>query len=1004
METLDLQPVPKNIPPVVDPNSPEAMLRPDELNDTSLAEEDAKTIPTVVNKPQDQTQSFVDLQPITKEEPALDLQPVQKETGLDLQPIQKGTYAVPSPDPSIWDRVKGAYLTTSDFPKMFSNWVSDVVTSNAIDPNTGKPQGKDFARKLRQEFQTKQDEKYTYDTVDAGLPEFIGAGTRILTDPVALATLPIGGEGELFNFARLAKLAGLGAAYGVGEDTLKQLQDTGAVTDPGSVFQRGLEGAIILPAGDILLRSAGKLIKISADKVGLTDKLAQAVDSLNNIAEKQIAKVYAPRILEDFNTKLDTLQDHIVEQVAHGNEGANAVLDAELRMGQHPDETMAMLEATGRKLTMPTNQEEATKILRASDLGREDVAWKNNFINDLATPISTGIRELEPRVFNTLRKMEYTKRAQFHESINTVEPFLSSVDKLPTSLKKVVNDALRNRDFNTVRDVFKARKDTEALKGFNDAQNQFKKQWEFLKEIYPDVKQESNFWPRVIKDKKAFFNALGKKNETLLQNALDKLEAKLGRRPDPWMEAEIATNLLRDGRPRMTAPGTIFRRTIKTIPEQFTPHYADARTSAHMYFHRTTDDIAKRNFFGRAIKYTSKDRKTVDINQTIGSFIAQNTRFRKSDEAFHELQRLLKLRFVEGEQRPHAVIRAAKDLTYGGTLSNLWSDLTQLKDVGNVMSRYGVTNTIKSIVGKRAWKAVDLALTDIAAELEHSPSATSRYVERSLKYSGFQRADIFGKTLAMNGAWNKYTKMALTDKGKQFIYKKYAKAMGQDVFPLINDLAAKKKTDLTGFFIFHELLDMQPIALSEMPAYWLKSPNWRIGYALRSFTLKQMDMVINDTVREAFRRGNYKQGAKMALRYTIYLSAAGMSVDIIKDLLKGKEINPKDIPAYVVNNMLQVFGGSKFMTDQLGQNKAADALLSVYDPAFRTMVGTVYSDIYKNIYKQDSLRPEGSKLDPEKFYLESSKYLGVPGSFWYWWAGPGKDKVMKSNTTKENQQ
>ena len=42
--------------------------------------------------------------------------------------------------------------------------------------------------------------------------------------------------------------------------------------------------------------------------------------------------------------------------------------------------------------------------------------------------------------------------------------------------------------------------------------------------------------------------------------------------------------------------------------------------------------------------------------------------------------------------------------------------------------------------------------------------------------------------------------------------------------------------------LYSRLLDFQPVALSEMPEYYLKAGNGRVFYMLKTYTLKQMDV------------------------------------------------------------------------------------------------------------------------------------------------------------------
>lgn len=62
-------------------------------------------------------------------------------------------------------------------------------------------------------------------------------------------------------------------------------------------------------------------------------------------------------------------------------------------------------------------------------------------------------------------------------------------------------------------------------------------------------------------------------------------------------------------------------------------------------------------------------------------------------------------------------------------------------------------------------------------------------------------------------------------------------------------------------YLFNELAEIQPITLSEMPERYLKHPNGRIMYALKSFTLKQIDVLRKNIVQE-WNKGNKIKAVK----------------------------------------------------------------------------------------------------------------------------------------------
>ena len=127
--------------------------------------------------------------------------------------------------------------------------------------------------------------------------------------------------------------------------------------------------------------------------------------------------------------------------------------------------------------------------------------------------------------------------------------------------------------------------------------------------------------------------------------------------------------------------------------------------------------------------------------------------------------------------------------------------------------------------------------------------------------------------------------------------------------------------------MFSELSNYQPISLSEMPLKYLQANNGRVFYALKSFTIKQFDVMRREIFHE-LNAGNTAEGMKKFLAYTTILSLAGGSVQEVKDFIsRGDTIAVEDMPDQMVKNLFKIMGTSQWIVEnQLKEGKIVSAI------------------------------------------------------------------------------
>ena len=231
--------------------------------------------------------------------------------------------------------------------------------------------------------------------------------------------------------------------------------------------------------------------------------------------------------------------------------------------------------------------------------------------------------------------------------------------------------------------------------------------------------------------------------------------------------------------------------------------------------------------------------------------------------------------------------------------------------------------------------------------------------------------------------------MVRSKTGETAFRNKYGKVFGDEYDNLVADLKADKMTDNVKYYMFNELSDAQPITLSEMPRWYLENPNGRVFYALKTFTLKQLD-VMKRRIYNEWKAGNKKTAVRNAAAYVTVMSATNTGADQFKKVIQGREVNVEDIPDEMVFNVLKMFGGSEYVyNNYISKGKLGEAAIETVAPPLDLLFTVVEDGI--------SL---ASKEDTEFEKLKSPRQIPVIGWIIHNWFQGGLEKYNEKQERK----
>ena len=596
--------------------------------------------------------------------------------------------------------------------------------------------------------------------------------------------------------------------------------------------------------------------------------------------------------------------------------------------------------------------------------------------------ISSRLQDIDPSLKTAIRKYEFNLANNVQKDRKAVEPFLKLSRKIDKLDYADLDLALKNGDITKTREIL-------SKYGLED---EFNKIRETLDDLYKraedvgyDIGYEKNYFPRTIQDSEGMLDYLQKGDDwSLIDEAIKAKETELGRYLTTKEKANTVNTLIRgfpQGRITLSETGAMKARRIDIVDAELNKFYHDSISSLLRYIDDTNEAIEARKFFGKG----NKTDAFANIDDSIGAYVLDlltKGKIKPSQE--RELREILHARF--NQIGTSGIVRTYKNLSYIDTMGSFISAITQLGDLAFSIYKGGPLRTIKSfakaLVGKSEITKADIGIEKIAQEFQDG-SLLSKAVSKVFKLIGLEKLDTLGKEAVINSTIGKFRKLA--EEPTTDFLKKLELIFGDDpkvIAKAIDDLNAGRVTEDVKLIAFNELLDVQPVALSEMPEQYLKGGNGRIFYMLKTYTIKLYDVYRNEVVRE-IAQGNVVKGIKNLVYLTGSLVAANATADEIKDLLLDRETSLTD---RTVDNLLKLAGFSKFTVYKAREEGIGSAVAKTILPPFK-FIDAAYKDI-----------AQGNEISQ----LETIQSIPLAGKLYYWWFGKGATKTEKKRAKESS--
>lgn len=588
----------------------------------------------------------------------------------------------------------------------------------------------------------------------------------------------------------------------------------------------------------------------------------------------------------------------------------------------------------------------ATDWLASKSVGRDVISaaksMKQGFVKAVV-PISTRIAAKDQELAKNLVAMEakvHSGQFKLHER---VKGFTDEIRGFENETAAKLQLYLANGK------VFKAKK---LYLGAGGSKKNFEEVQSVISGLLTDARKAGYKLPEI----KEFFPRRVRDVEGLAMNEHAKLGAEIKhfiatkmRNPSDKEIDKLVRGILNPSKKTNAKTGGSLRsRQKERVNAEELKYYHDTGETLMSYVNDMVTDIERAKFLTNiGAKKPPKGFALdgTDLDDNLNGVLAQ----RQKSGYYHagdlqELTGLLKSRFGQGEVASSAAVQAFKNSTYIATLGNFKSAVTQIGDLAFSAHRNGIINTSLELMNripglrrvvkdshKRVTKE-QIGLEDAIQEFAGDGNG-KKALAHVLKWTQFSRMDKLGKETFVNSHFRKVKKALNGTNGKverMAMRRKWQPVFGDQTEQMIDDLSKGKFSDNVAVYLFDSLSEVQPIALSEMPQAYLDNPNGRIFYMLRSFTIKQLDLMRRD-ILDNFAKGDAPKAFRnVASLGTLFVMANG-SADMAKDFISGKDVEMEDT---IVDNIWKLMGVNRYTGDRVLSGTPGQAVTDMLAPPF----------------------------------------------------------------------
>ena len=632
---------------------------------------------------------------------------------------------------------------------------------------------------------------------------------------------------------------------------------------------------------------------------------------------------------------------------------------------------------------------------------------RDTFFSDLLVPFSTRLKKINPDIRNQLKRLESDIMKWQTNDAREVMPFLKKWSKMKPVDRKILDSALKHSDDAMVQKIVKrygVEKEYESTRSVLDDI------WGRAQSVGFDINYIPKYWPRsVINAPKLIEHIAKHPSWGIFEAEINRASEELGRPLSDSEKARIINGIMARPDIDIQAPGALKERTIDIIDDTIDKWYDYSPSALVNYIHDMNHAIEMKRFLGKG----DEVEKLINVDKGISRYIVKMIDEGKLDPSKQdELIGLLRAKF--NYQTTKGLPAKVKSVGYMSTLGSGYSScFTQIGDLAwayYAVSPFKASKALfksvsNKLTGSRAFrdalKKEDVWIERIAEEFRTS-RGFAKALNNLFKITGLTAFDDIGKETLINGLNDSYRSRAKKKNNTRF-YNELKSLFGNEneAKGAIRDFKGNKDTDLTKYVILSRVLNFQPVALTEMPRFYLEHPNARVLYMLKTFTIKQLDVFRNEALSK-MRTGianrepkEFAEGFANLLRLVVLFTMANMAGDAVKDWVFGRRPSLSEM---TVDNIFRLFGLSRYITWEIRREGIDKAIFGLAMPPL-----DIVSDPVRDVDKfvRNFMKDErDSTKKPFIYHIKNARtWRNIPifGKHYYWWFGGGKESVKKQD-------
>jgi len=633
-------------------------------------------------------------------------------------------------------------------------------------------------------------------------------------------------------------------------------------------------------------------------------------------------------------------------------------------------------------------------------------------IDEYIQPISDEIAKISPKMLSRLKSMESNLNTRNTDHHNLIRGFAEKYKNLPKEDKVVMKYYLLNSN------NAKEGKELQTLLKRHKMTAEFADVQKVLDDIYNGYRKVGlnlfnridRYFPRKVKDVKgllAYIRTLdAKKRGEMAEGGQGILDEILESKMSDVQKAQEVAAVINSGYNPATAlkiPTSAKSRRITKVAAKMMEFYHDPVDALVDTIFEGNEAIVTREFVGS----DNRRRLTKEINRLHKKLLTLDKGSKEYTKLSDQIQgKLAEIRDItevstesigdlvvsegiksEDQDRLVAALRARlnqKGMHGGvaslrdiGLISALGSPLNAITQLGDLVWSFyenGGINTVKAIFGPKEITTKDLDMSHVLKEF--AQGNTAKWVEKTLKWTGFSFMDQFGKNVNLQAALNKARSM----EKEQFVSKWSEMLTPETAAQTWEDIKAGNMSDKVKHFAFTSVSKFQPVSLSEMPQQYLTAGNGRIFYTLKSYGIKALANIRREVITE-YQKGNTTQASKNLVSLLSLLVLGNATVDELKDFILGREEAFSD---KVWDNLLKLGFASRYTIDR-GFSSGKPVYTFVKDVLMPPGVGAA-DPFLKDIYNMVSSEKDAT--------YSALKAVPVLGKIAYSRTGEGQTKEM----------